>query len=203
MDADSPDLGRLRELCDEFGAALLVDEAHALGVLGPDGRGLLAAAGVQAEALVGTLGKAFGAGGAFVLGCPALIEWLWNRARSFVFSTGLSPALARAGLDALQQVGRDSAPRARVLDRAAQLREGLVKMGRRPLGYGHVVPWVVGDSARAVHYAELLQAKGFEVQAIRPPSVPANTARLRFTASARQSPEDVDSLLAAIAELSL
>src|SRR5262249_14986618 len=92
MDADGHDLAALRHVCDEHGAALVIDEAHALGVLGPEGRGLAAAAGVRADVLVGTLGKAFGAQGAFVAGRAELRDWLWNRARSFVFSTGISPS---------------------------------------------------------------------------------------------------------------
>ena len=200
MDADSPDLSRLRRVCDAHGAGLVVDEAHALGVLGDDGRGLLRAAGVQADVTVGTLGKALGVGGAFVVGCQPLIAWLWNRARSFVFSTGLSPALAAAGLDALQRLD-DPKPRRDVLERAAQLREGLRKLGHRPMGYGHVIPWLIGDSATAVRFAETLRSRGFDVQAIRPPSVPAGSARIRFTASARQSAEDVDGLLAAVRDL--
>jgi 8-amino-7-oxononanoate synthase len=95
MDADSPDLRALRALCDERGAVLIVDEAHALGVLGPDGRGLCPEQGVRADVVVGTFGKAFGASGAFVAGCPALTVWLWNRARPFVFSTGISPGAAK------------------------------------------------------------------------------------------------------------
>jgi 8-amino-7-oxononanoate synthase len=102
MDADAPDLVALRLVCDRHGAALLVDEAHALGILGPEGRGLCAAAGISADAVVGTFGKAFGAGGAFVAGCDALSRWLWNRARSFVFSTGLSPVVAAAALQGMR-----------------------------------------------------------------------------------------------------
>jgi len=201
MDADSPDLGRLRELCDRHGAALVVDEAHALGVLGPDGRGLLAAVGVHADVTVGTFGKAFGGGGAFIAGCDDLIAWLWNRARSFVFSTGLSPTLAAAGLTSLERFRADSSLRSTTLTRAAQLREGLRALGKEPLGYGHIVPWCIGDSREAFRVASTLRSQGFGVQAIRPPSVPAGTARIRFTASARQSVEDVERLLAAIARL--
>ena len=203
MDADSPDLRRLRHVCDVHGAALIVDEAHALGVLGPEGRGLLANTGVRADVVVGTLGKAFGGGGAFVAGCAALVDWLWNRARSFVFSTGLSPALADAGLRALDIIRADAFPRESALERALQLREGLERLGHPPLGYGHIVPWVLGESSHAVRYAAALQSLGFDVQAIRPPSVPAGTARLRLTASARQSSIDVDHLLAAMAELAV
>jgi 8-amino-7-oxononanoate synthase len=184
MDADSPDLPALRRLCDEHGAALIVDEAHALGVLGPGGRGLLAASQVQAEVTIGTLGKAFGGGGAFVGGCPALIAWLWNRARTFVFSTGLSPVLARAGREALEAVEGDPSLR-----------------GHRVLGYGHIVPWVVGDARAAMTFATQIQREGLAVQAIRPPSVPAGTSRLRLTASASQSRPDVARLVEAIARL--
>ncbi|MGH7439646.1 MAG: aminotransferase class I/II-fold pyridoxal phosphate-dependent enzyme, partial [Polyangiaceae bacterium] len=99
MDADSPDLRALRAVCDRHGAALLVDEAHAIGVLGPGGAGLCAEQGVVPDALVGTFGKAFGAAGAFVAGCEPLTQWLWNTARSFVFSTGMSPVVAAAALE--------------------------------------------------------------------------------------------------------
>jgi 8-amino-7-oxononanoate synthase len=201
MDADSPDLAELRALCDHYGAALVVDEAHALGVLGPEGRGLLAAADVQADVTVGTLGKAFGGAGAFVAGCDDLVAWLWNRARSFVFSTGLSPALAAAGLASLERIRADGTLRSNALARADQLRVGLRGLGKEPLGYGHIVPWRIGDSREASRIASALRAQGFGVQAIRPPSVPAGTARIRFTASARQRPEDIDKLLLAIGKL--
>ncbi len=200
MDADSPDLRALRAACDDHGAALIVDEAHAVGVLGPEGRGLCAAAGVVPDVLVGTMGKALGAGGAFVAGSEALVAWLWNRARSFVFSTGLSPAIAEAARGALERAMRDTALRGRVAERAAELRAGLERLGLSPLGYGHVVPLVLGESAEAVRVAEHLQSRGFAVRAIRPPTVQAGTARIRFTATAAQSSEDVRRLIAALAE---
>jgi len=201
MDADSPDLRELRAICDEYGAALIVDEAHALGVLGPEGRGLLAEANVAADVVVGTLGKAFGGAGAFVAGCEDLVRWLWNRARSFVYSTGLSPAVAAAGLASLERVRSDAGLRTATLARAEQLRSGLHELGLSPLGYGHIVPWCIGDSLDASRMAAALRERGFAVQAIRPPTVPAGTARIRFAASARQSPEDIDRLLAAIRSL--
>lgn len=202
MDADSPDLRGLRAACDEYGAALVVDEAHAIGVLGPGGRGLLAAAGVAADVTVGTFGKAFGGAGAFVVGCEALTAWLWNRARSFVFSTGLSPSLAASSLAALEKIRSSPELLEATALRATELREGLLALGLQPLGHGHIVPWLIGDSREAVRIATALQARGFAVQAIRPPSVPAGTARLRLTASARQSAEDIRRLLSAIAEVS-
>jgi len=202
MDADSPDLGALRSICNAEGAALYVDEAHALGVLGPQGRGLCAAAtGVDAaDVVVGTLGKAVGAQGAFVAGCAALYDFLWNRARSHVFSTGLSPRVAAAAAEVVQTFAQADA-RERVLLRARQLREGMVALGLRPLGYGHVVPLIVGSAARAMAAQAQLAQRGFHVPAIRPPTVPPDTARLRFTVSAAHQSADIDALLDALHEV--
>jgi 8-amino-7-oxononanoate synthase len=191
MDADSPDLMALRSLCDEHGAVLIVDEAHALGVLGPEGRGLCAERGVRADALIGTFGKAFGAAGAFVAGCPALAEWLWNRARSFVFSTGLSPAIAAAALDGMRRARQEPWRREAALRAAIQLRRGLEALGGALRGSGHVVPWIVGDTRKAMHLAQRLETRGIDVRAIRPPSVPPGTARLRFTATAAHRETDI------------
>ncbi|MDP9152073.1 MAG: 8-amino-7-oxononanoate synthase [Myxococcota bacterium] len=201
MDADSPDLPALRRICDELGAALLVDEAHALGVLGEEGRGLCVAHGVSADAVMGTFGKAFGAGGAFVAGCPSLAAWLWNRARSFVFSTGLSPAIAAASLEGMERAAAEPWRRLRVREAANELRAGLRAMGIAPGGYGHVIPWVFGAVEDAVRAAESLRAAGIDVRAIRPPSVPEGTSRLRFTVNAAHSANDIDVALAAIRQL--
>jgi 8-amino-7-oxononanoate synthase len=201
MDADAPDLGALREVCDRAGAVLVVDEAHALGILGPSGRGLCSAAGVEADAIVGTFGKAFGAGGAFVAGCPELVSWLWNRARSFVFSTGLSPAVAAAAAEGVRIAENDHDRRQRVLDNSERFRAGLAQLGLRALGFGHIVPWVVGEPAEAVQLAAQLCARGVLVRAIRPPTVPEGTSRLRFTFTAAHRVEDVDHALATIAEV--
>jgi len=199
MDADSPDLAALRNLCDAHDAALLVDEAHALGVLGPDGAGLCAEAGVSADVLVGTFGKAFGAGGAFVSGCPALITWLWNRARSFVFSTGLSPVVAAAALRGLDRARSEPARRLRVRAAAAALRDGLGRLGIQPWGSGHIVPWVLGLTARALHVATALTDRGLQVRAIRPPSVPDGAARIRLTVTAAHAAADIERALGDIA----
>jgi 8-amino-7-oxononanoate synthase len=191
MDADVAPLAELRRLCDAWGAALYVDEAHALGVLGPDGRGLCAEAGVAADVLVGTFGKAFGASGAFVAGCPELVLWLWNRARSFVFSTGMSPSVAVTALRGLREAATHPELRTATLRGAQRFRAGLRELGVEPLGQGHVIPWVLGRSERAVHVAAVLRQQGLHVLAIRPPSVPDETARIRFTVTARHSDEDI------------
>jgi 8-amino-7-oxononanoate synthase len=201
MDADAPDLRRLRDLCDAAGAALVVDEAHAIGVLGPEGRGLCAEAGVQPDVLVGTFGKAFGAAGAFVAGRESLALWLWNRARSFVFSTGLSPVLARAALDGVRIACADAERRERVLAAARSLRTGLKDIGVQPWGFGQIIPWVVGAPERACAVASALREKGLDVAAIRPPSVPQGTSRLRLTVTADHGPADIARALEAIGEV--
>ena len=201
MDADWPDLAALRRVCDRHGAALLVDEAHALGVLGPDGRGRCAEAGVEADALVGTFGKAFGAGGAFVAGCPSLVAWLWNRARSFVFSTGLSPAVAAAALQGLRRAEAEPDRRRRVLAAATQLRDGMTRLGLGPAGFGPIVPWVLGEPGRALRMAATLRERGVDVRAIRPPSVPTGTARIRLTVTAAHGSADIERALAVLADV--
>src|SRR6185312_253257 len=201
MDADGPDLRALRAIADERRAGLVLDEAHAIALFGPDGRGHAAAAGVVPDVLVGTLGKALGAGGAFVAGCIPLVAWLWNRARSFVFSTGLSPAVAAAALAGIRAAHDEPDRRERTLAAARRLRGGLARLGVRPLGFGHVVPWVVGEPAEAVRLSEALRAEGIDVRAIRPPSVPVGTARLRFAVTADHGDADIDRVLAAAARV--
>jgi 8-amino-7-oxononanoate synthase len=201
MDADSPDLRALRDICDSRGAALVVDEAHALGVLGPVGSGLCAEAGVKPDALVGTFGKSFGAAGAFVAGCPSLVTWLWNRARTFVFSTGMSPAIAAAAQAGIETARREPERRSDVLAAAAQLRAGLATLGIRAAGFGPIVPWIVGDPALALRLAAALRAGGVDVGAIRPPSVPPGTARLRFTVTSAHRTTDIERALGVLKEV--
>lgn len=190
MDADTPDLRALRAICDRADAALVVDEAHALGMFGPKGRGLLAREKVTADVLIGTFGKAFGASGAFVAGSADLYQWLWNRARSFVFSTGMSPVVASTALANLETSLKE--PMAlHVESLAAHFRRGLSEIGIEPLGHGHIVPWVVGDPGRAVRIANALCEKGVLVRAVRPPTVPQGTARIRFTVSAAHTKHDI------------
>ncbi len=199
MDADGPDLRALREICDASDAALFVDEAHALGVFGPDGSGLCAEAGVQADVLVGTFGKAFGVSGAFVAGSETLRSWLWNRARSFVFSTGVSPVLALAALTNFERARREPQLRSRVLENAKRLRAGLRELGLAPLGEGPIVPWLVGAPEEAERVAVAIRARGHHVVAVRPPTVPHGTSRLRLVVTASHTHDQIDSLLEAVA----
>jgi 8-amino-7-oxononanoate synthase len=203
MDGDSPDLPALRAITHRHDAALVVDEAHALGVFGPRGTGLCAAMGIRPDVLVGTAGKALGLQGAFVVGSRKLRLWLWNRARSFVFSTGVSPALAAAIAVRALRARDDHAGRQRLHAGAAKLRQGLAALGvpGAERGSGPVIPWVVGEPESAVRISRQLAEHGILVQPIRPPTVPAGTARLRITATARLDDTDLDRALRAFASV--
>jgi 8-amino-7-oxononanoate synthase len=199
MDGDIPDLPALRAACDRHDAALIVDEAHALGVFGPRGRGLCAAAGVRPDVLVGSGGKALGLHGAFVCGSRHLRLWLWNRARSFVFSTGISPVLANALQTRVLRAAEDEEARARVAANARRLREGLAELGAPTLAAsrGPIIPWIAGAPSTAVSLSRALRELGVLVQAIRPPTVPEGTSRLRITVTARLTEADLDRALRA------
>ena len=196
MDADTPPLAALRRLCNEHDAGLIVDEAHALGVFGPDGRGLCARDGVVPDVLVGTLGKALGVGGAFVAGCEPLIRWLWTRARSHVYSTGLSPLLASAARANLLEALENPALRTGAIGLGARFREEMKALGANVKGHGPIVPWVLGSEEAALDAAAAFRSAGIHVVAIRPPTVPSGGSRLRFTFTARHTAEDIERLLA-------
>ncbi len=200
MDGDGPDLVALRSLCDHHRAALILDEAHALGVLGPGGRGCAAAVGVRPDALIGTLGKAFGLGGAFVAGSLSLRTWLWNRARSYVFSTAIPPVLAAAVPARVAEVLAADPARAHLASLAKAMRDGVAAgLGARPAGDGPIIPIQVGPATAALAASRELLAGGWVVQAIRPPTVPAGTSRLRVTLRADLDLETVVRAAIAIA----
>jgi 8-amino-7-oxononanoate synthase len=205
MDGDLFPLDELVPLARRHGAYTLVDDAHASGTLGADGRGSAAHFGVDGaiDVTVGTLGKAFGTAGAFVAGSAPLCDVLLHRARSFVFTTGSPPALAAATLRALDIARAEPWRRARLRQNARRLREGLAAMGRPVAGLadGHIVPVWIADPARTAAAGDALAARGFAVGAIRPPTVPAGGARLRLSVSAAHDSAQIDGLLAALAEV--
>ncbi|WP_437325897.1 aminotransferase class I/II-fold pyridoxal phosphate-dependent enzyme [Sorangium sp. So ce381] len=202
MDGDTPDLRRLRELCDRHDAALIVDEAHALGVFGPRGAGLCAEVGVRPDVLIGTLGKSLGLHGAFVAGSSTLRTYLWNRARSFVYSTGISPVVALAAVDRVRRAAADDPARARLAVLTRRLRSGLQALGAEllPGSAGPILPWILKSTGAAVEMSRRLASEGVLVQAIRPPTVPAGTSRLRIVANASLSESDVERALAGFRE---
>lgn len=178
MDGDEAPLVEYAALCRKFDAALIVDEAHAVGVHGECGSGLIEARGITGNvfASINTAGKALGVGGAFVAGSANAIEYLIQRGRPFVFSTAPPPALAAALEASLEVIEKEPERRERLLSRAAQLRTRLCVEGT-----SQIIPVILGENERALTIARTLQEAGFDVRAIRPPTVPEGTARLRIS----------------------
>lgn len=201
MDGDSPDLARLMDLAEAHDAIVIVDEAHATGLFGKRGSGRLEAAGLtdRVFASVHTGGKALGVGGAFVAGGPELRRHLIAHARSFVFSTAPLPALAAGLRAALELVGEDAPRRADLARNVAQLRRRLAEAELDLAdSVGHILPLRVGSPEAATAASEALREAGFDVRAIRPPTVPAGTSRLRVVVHATWSEAEVDALAGAL-----
>ncbi len=203
MDGDAAPLRPLADLCGRHGAMLYVDEAHAVGVLGPTGAGLAEAEGVKdrVDVEMGTLGKALGAFGAYVAVEARLRDLLVSRARSFVFTTALPPAACGAALQALELVRGEPGRRARLHRLMARMKAGLAARG---FDVARVVspifPVVLGSEARALAAARALGERGFFVRAIRPPTVPRGTSRLRVALSAGHDEAQVEAFLGALDE---
>jgi 8-amino-7-oxononanoate synthase len=197
MDGDGPDLRLLRKICNDNGVGLIVDEAHALGVFGPQGAGLAAAQGITPDVCMGAFGKSVGLQGAFVAGPVVLKQWLWNKARSFVYSTAPSPILADQLLLHVKQIRQDDSARTRLATVVARVRARIRDLGLS-LGedsFGPILPLVIGDNHRTLAVAEYLRRCGILVFPVRPPTVPSGTARLRITLTASMSDEALDHLL--------
>lgn len=200
MDGDSPDLVRMREICDAHGAALIVDEAHALGVFGPEGRGLCAAQDVVPDLLIGGMGKALGMQGGFVAGSALYRGWLWNRARSFVFSTATSPLLCDIVRQRVEYVREASLARTRLAELERQLASALAAIGvATPAGrHGPLFPIVLGSEHAAVAGATRALEHGVLCHPIRPPTVPRGLSRLRVTLRADLFDADVEKIAGAL-----
>lgn len=195
MDGDRAPLRELVELKKRFGALLLLDEAHAVGVIGPNGSGLATAENVDADVdlQMGTLSKALAGSGGYICGSRTLIEWLVNRARSFIFSTALPAAIAAAGLAAVDFLSSPEGEKRRL-----QLWEKIKLMrdlpGTNRAAQSAIFPLTVGDEQAALELASALQSEGFFVPAIRYPTVARGAARLRITVSATHSDEQIRAL---------
>jgi 8-amino-7-oxononanoate synthase len=215
MNGDAAPLRPLAEAANNHDAILIVDEAHAVGVLGPRGRGLCAAAGVEPAVLIGTLGKALAAAGGFVAGSRVLRDLLVNRARSFIFTTALPPPVAAAALAALEIADSPEGDRRRAILRAHaqslaprlaalhQSRPGSGALGTpaEAVAGSPIHPFVVGSDAAALDLSAVLADRQIFVPAIRPPTVPVGSARLRITLSASHTPADLDRLVDALRPL--
>jgi 8-amino-7-oxononanoate synthase len=183
MDGDCPPLDVVVALGERYGAHVIVDEAHATGCFGPSGSGLVDKEGVRARVLasVHTGGKALGAPGAYICGSQLLKDYLVNRCRHLIFTTALPPALGPWWLEAIDRVQADDEGRQALHSAARLFRAELTRQGVRAGGEHYIVPILLGEDGRAVQAARRLQEQGYDIRAIRPPSVPAGTARLRLS----------------------
>lgn len=202
MDGDVAPLPGLAAACSAHGARLVVDDAHGLGVIGPGGRGSVAEAGLgraQVPVLVGTLGKAFGTFGAFVAGDDDLVETLIQHARTYIYTTALPPAVAEATRASLEIAQAADDRRAHLQALVARFRAGARALGMELMdSRTPIQPLAIGDAGAALALSEALLDEGVLVTAIRPPTVPAGSARLRVTLSAAHSEGQVDRLLDAL-----
>lgn len=207
MDGDLAPLPELAALCRTQGAALMTDDAHGFGVLGETGRGCTEHFGVRPDVYVATLGKTLGTAGAFVAGSENLIEYLIQRARSWVFSTAPPPAIAAAAREALRLVRIEPERRARLHANIRRLVAGATQLGLKlgppnpsgdALASTPIQPLLIGDAARTMAISRALFERGFWVAGIRPPTVPEGTSRLRITLSAAHTQDQVDALLDAL-----
>ena len=204
MDGDIAPLSPLAKLAQVKQAWFVVDDAHGFGVLGNEGAGSVAEARLSVDdvpLVMGTLGKAFGTFGAFAAGPRDLVDFLLQRARSYVYTTAMPPAVAAASLAAVRIARKEENRRERLRALIARFRAGATKLGLPLMDSRTAIqPIVLEDSRRCLAASTALRERGFWVAAIRPPTVPPNTARLRVTLSATHEESDVDALLAALAE---
>jgi 8-amino-7-oxononanoate synthase len=201
MDGDRAPLDELADIAGRHDAMLMVDEAHATGVFGPEGRGLAAAiAGRENVICLHTCGKALGASGALVCGTGPMVDFLINRSRPFIYSTAPSPLMAVAVREALGLLRSEPARRERLQElvafanRELRLRCGIAASGSQ------ILPVILGDAARAMRVAASLQARGFDVRGIRPPTVPEGTSRLRISLTLNVDEKTAGAMLDALAE---
>lgn len=204
MDGDLAPLPLLFALAERYDAWLVIDDAHGFGVLGPQGRGSLAHFNLPASPrilLMGTLGKAAGVGGAFVAGSATAIDYLLQKGRAYIFTTAAPPAIACALSKSLQLIAGGDTLRANLMARIAQLRDGLAGLPYSLLPSPTAIqPLIVGANEAAIALSTALWERGLWVPAIRPPTVPKGTARLRISVSAAHTAADIDTLISALKE---
>ena len=201
MDGDVAPLPELLDLADRFDAWLLVDDAHGTGVMGVNGRGTLEQFGIEGRLPfhMGTLGKALGTSGAYVAGPASLIRYLLNTARSFIYTTAPPPATAAASVAALDLLRTEPDRRARLWENRHQLHAGLMGLGYKTTdSQSPILPVLIGDPKKAVAMASRLMELGVYAPAIRPPTVPKETSRIRITVTSEHTQQQLNSVLAAL-----
>jgi 8-amino-7-oxononanoate synthase len=196
MDGTIAPLDQIISLAKRHHAYVIVDDAHATGILGAKGRGTSEYFGVHPDVVIGTLSKAVGTDGGFVAGSQVLIDFLLNHARTFIFQTAMPPAICAASYAALEIIGESNEKRLQLFSNVKKLKTNLVKMGYVVKGHlTPIIPVMIGDPAKAVIFAEKLQEKGIFAPAIRPPTVPVGESRIRLTVTSDHSSNEIDYLL--------
>jgi 8-amino-7-oxononanoate synthase len=203
MDGDEAPLAGIVDLAEGHGAMVMVDEAHATGLYGASGAGIVAKLGLADRVLVqmGTLGKALGGFGAYVAGSGALRELLINRCRSFIFTTALPPAVMATALTAIDLVRREPERRDSLWRNCRQLTAGLRALGFKVEAAGPIVPLIIGDAEKCMRFSARLFELGVWAQGIRPPTVPPGTSRLRITLMATHTREHIERALNAFEDV--
>ncbi len=198
MDGDLAPLPELVSLAEQYEATLYVDDAHGTGIMGPTGRGTIEHFGLEREIPfhMGTLGKALGSSGAYVVGPRDMIEYLVNTSRPFIFTTASPPGTAAAASAALAVVQREPERRTRLWANRQRLFDGLQRLGfRMTQTVSPILPILIGDAAKALAFAEQLLTHGVYAPAIRPPTVPGETSRIRVTVTSEHTPDQIDEAL--------
>ena len=204
MEGDLAPLPELLDAAETTGATVVVDDAHGTGVMGPDGRGTVAHFGLEGRTIVqmGTLSKALGGLGGFVAGPRDLIEYLVNRARPFIYTTALPPALAAAATAALDVIEAEPERRARLWSVRRRLHDGLTKLGVDTMhSESPIIPLLIGDADATFRFSDALLEHGIYAPAIRPPTVPAGTSRIRMSVTSGHTPEQIDRVLDVVSKV--
>jgi len=204
MDGDMAPLKKIVNLAKQYDAMVMIDEAHSFGVFGPEGKGLAAELGIEKDIDIhmGTLSKAAGSFGAYCCGSRALIDFLINKARSFVYTTAMPPSIAAASMAAIDIMEHEPQRREQLLQNALRMRQGLQGEGFDTMNsVTPIIPVLLKDASVAVSFSQKLLTKGILAQAIRPPTVPEDTARLRVTLMATHSTQDIEKALQAFSEV--
>nr|WP_240458741.1 8-amino-7-oxononanoate synthase [Virgibacillus sp. Bac330] len=196
MDGSIAPLDRMMELAGHYHAYVIVDDAHATGVLGQSGRGTSAYFGIMPDVVIGTCSKAIGTEGGFVAGSSTLVDFLMNYARTFIFQTALSPAICAATYTAIELIEQDASRREHLHYNIRKVKEGLNDMGYAVKGdHTAIIPVIIGEQQLALEFAKELEEKGIYAPAIRPPTVPNGESRIRLTVTASHSMKEIDDVL--------
>lgn len=203
MEGDRPPLRELVNLKEKYDCLLMVDEAHAVGIFGKDGAGVVEEEelGENVDLIMGTFGKALGSFGAYLAGSESVVRYLHNFCRSFIYSTALPPPVIAASLAALELLRREPQRRKELREKADSFRESLKEKGLEVRGCSQIVPLIVGETRRVLELSERLRERGFWARALRPPTVPANESRIRFSLTFHHSDECLNDLKKSIFEL--